>query len=166
MAQESEARESFEQLEMLKRTHDRLRTRAEELDMVNERLFCELEIIKKALMVSTDLICVSLSSRACERQFFTLKVPPLTACRTARVREGDTNEGPLLCVPSVEKPLRSVAVCRFRRAKGPGERIERRKGRVRIKYVRVTYESVVFTSAEPAYRSANNVRNTWQPVSS
>lgn len=52
IAQEAEAKESFEQLEMLKRTHDKLRTRAEELEIVNDRLFGELEIIKKTLMAS------------------------------------------------------------------------------------------------------------------
>lgn len=51
MAQESEAKESFDQLEMLKRTHDKLRTRAEELEYVNDKLFGELEIIKKTLLV-------------------------------------------------------------------------------------------------------------------
>lgn len=53
MAQESEARESFEQLEMLKRTHDKLRTRAEELEGANDKLFNELEIVKKTLKAST-----------------------------------------------------------------------------------------------------------------
>lgn len=51
MAQEEEAKESFEQLEMLKRTHDKLRTRAEELESIHDRLFSELEIVKKTLLV-------------------------------------------------------------------------------------------------------------------
>lgn len=50
MAQESEAKESFEQLEMLKRTHDKLRSRAEELEAVNEKLYSKLDIVKKNIM--------------------------------------------------------------------------------------------------------------------
>lgn len=53
MAQEEEAEESFEQLEMLKRTHDKLRTRAEELESINDRIYGELEIAKKTLMVKS-----------------------------------------------------------------------------------------------------------------
>lgn len=54
MAQEVEAKESFEQLEMLKRTHDKLRTRAEDFEYVNDKLFGELEIVKKTLMVRQE----------------------------------------------------------------------------------------------------------------
>lgn len=52
MAQESEAKESFGQLEMLQRTHDKLRSRADQLEAVHDRLFSKLEIVKKTLMVS------------------------------------------------------------------------------------------------------------------
>lgn len=52
MAQESEAKESFGQLEMLQRTHDKLRSRADQLDIVHDALFSKLEIVKKTLMVS------------------------------------------------------------------------------------------------------------------
>lgn len=51
IAQESEAKESFEQLEMLQRTHDKLRTKAEALEAVHDKLFSELEVVKKTLMV-------------------------------------------------------------------------------------------------------------------
>lgn len=51
MAQESEAKESFEQLEMLQRTHDKLRSRADGLEAAHDRLFCQLEIVKKTLLV-------------------------------------------------------------------------------------------------------------------
>eukprot|EP00752_Nemacystus_decipiens_P014297 g12717.t1 len=51
MAQESEAKESFGQLEMLQRTHDKLRSRADQLEAVHDRLFSKLEIVKKTLMV-------------------------------------------------------------------------------------------------------------------
>lgn len=54
MAQEEEAEESFEQLEMLKRTHDKIRTKAEELERINDRLYGELELVKKTLMVNTS----------------------------------------------------------------------------------------------------------------
>ena len=52
MAQESEAKESFGQLEMLQRTHDKLRSRADQLEAVHDGLFSKLEIVKKTLMVS------------------------------------------------------------------------------------------------------------------
>lgn len=51
MAQESEAKESFGQLEMLQRTHDKLRSRADQLEAVHDGLFSKLEIVKKTLMV-------------------------------------------------------------------------------------------------------------------
>ncbi|CAM9292147.1 unnamed protein product [Scytosiphon promiscuus] len=51
MAQESEAKESFEQLEMLQKTHDKLRSRADGLEAAHDRLFCQLEIVKKTLLV-------------------------------------------------------------------------------------------------------------------
>lgn len=53
IAQESEAKESFEQLEMLQRTHDKLRAKAEGLEAVHDKLFNELEVVKKTLMVMT-----------------------------------------------------------------------------------------------------------------
>lgn len=52
MAQESEAKESFEQLEMLQRTHDKLRSRADRLEAVHDGLFNKLEVVKKTLLVS------------------------------------------------------------------------------------------------------------------
>lgn len=52
MAQESEAKESFGQLEMLQRTHDKLRSRANQLEATHDGLFSKLEIVKKTLMVS------------------------------------------------------------------------------------------------------------------
>ena len=52
MAQESEAKESFDQLEMLQRTHDKLRSKADHLEAVHDKLFSKLEIVKKTLMVS------------------------------------------------------------------------------------------------------------------
>lgn len=52
MAQESEAKESFGQLEMLQRTHDKLRSRADQLEAVHDGLFSKLEIVKKTLLVS------------------------------------------------------------------------------------------------------------------
>lgn len=53
MAQESEAKESFGQLEMLQRTHDKLRSRADQLEVVHDELSSKLEIVKKTLMVSS-----------------------------------------------------------------------------------------------------------------
>lgn len=53
VAQESEAKESFGQLEMLQRTHDKLRSRADQLEVVHDALFSKLEVIKKTLMVSS-----------------------------------------------------------------------------------------------------------------
>lgn len=53
VAQESEAKESFGQLEMLQRTHDKLRSRADQLEVVHDALFSKLEIVKKTLMVSS-----------------------------------------------------------------------------------------------------------------
>lgn len=52
MAQESEAKESFGQLEMLQRTHDKLRSRADRLEAVHDGLFNKLEVVKKTLLVS------------------------------------------------------------------------------------------------------------------
>ncbi|CAM9203014.1 unnamed protein product, partial [Ectocarpus fasciculatus] len=51
MAQESEAKESFGQLEMLQRTHDKLRSRADRLEAVHDGLFNKLEVVKKTLLV-------------------------------------------------------------------------------------------------------------------
>lgn len=62
MAQESEAKESFEQLEMLQRTHDKLRSKADQLEAVHDKLFSKLEIVKKTLMVSAKRAMVSRAS--------------------------------------------------------------------------------------------------------
>lgn len=62
MAQESEAKESFEQLEMLQRTHDKLRSKADQLEAVHDKLFSNLEIVKKTLLVSAKKFMTSQTS--------------------------------------------------------------------------------------------------------
>lgn len=51
MTQESEAQESLDQLEILKRTHDKLHTKAGELGVTNNKRFEELQIANKTLIV-------------------------------------------------------------------------------------------------------------------
>lgn len=72
MAQESEAKESFGQLEMLQRTHDKLRSRADQLEAVHDGLFSKLEIVKKTLMVSYEEIIMSRASEASLHTYGTL----------------------------------------------------------------------------------------------
>lgn len=102
MAQESEAKESFEQLEMLQRTHDKLRSRADGLEAVHDRLFSQLEIVKKTLLVRKDHSEARASNSDCLHDISSIARNGSFSVRTPDASQGSQmSENPVLINPVI-----------------------------------------------------------------